>query len=121
MLDKIVKINQQVNRSIKYKRGLNGWQLDYLPDGGEGDCDTYAYTKYRMLKDRGVPDKDMRFIPVKTSFGEDHLILRVSFGGKQYYLDNRYDTVWDTAPDNQINDGWIPYVVENIIKKNYVK
>lgn len=121
MLDKISKINQQVNRSIKYKYGLNGWQLDYLPDGGEGDCDTYAYTKYRMLKDSGISDNDMRFLAVKTKFREDHLVLRVKFGDKNYYLDNETDVLWDTPPGTPSGDGWIPHVIENVIKKKYVK
>jgi predicted transglutaminase-like cysteine proteinase len=116
MIDKILQINKQINRAIKYKTGASGWQLDYLPDGGEGDCDTYAYTKYKMLKDSGLTDNDMRFVAVKNKFGGDHLVLRVNVDNKPYYLDDVTDVMWNEPPGVEVIKEYHPLIIDGMRK-----
>jgi predicted transglutaminase-like cysteine proteinase len=45
-------LNTRVNQNITYQH-YTQWDLRYLPDGGDGNCTTIAYTKWRELQRLG--------------------------------------------------------------------
>lgn len=71
-------VNDKYNATIKYQKGQAGWQLNNLPDGGDGDCDTYAATKGEALIKAGIDPKRIAIQTTKLPSGVDHAVLRVT-------------------------------------------
>src|SRR5690606_27065578 len=55
-----------------------------------GDCEDFAAAKYAVLRDAGVPERDMRLVLVRdTNIRIDHAVLAVRHDGEWLVLDNR--------------------------------
>lgn len=107
----IREVNARYNKLITYKNeprddgkpGYGGWQLYNLPDGGEGDCDTYARTKGEALVKGGVPQSKLHIVTARLWDGTDHAMLRVDRGnGKFVYLTNPMNDMQRNHPDTSI-------------------
>lgn len=71
--DKLVRINDFINRNISFEDDLSIWnQSDYWATPletigqGRGDCEDFAIIKYYSLKDAGVPLAKLRLVYVKA-------------------------------------------------------
>jgi predicted transglutaminase-like cysteine proteinase len=87
--DKLKRVNEFFNRHIHYATDWEVWnQEDYWAtpmeslSKGRGDCEDYVIAKYFVLRELGVPDKQLRLIYVKAKIGgadsttqEAHMIL----------------------------------------------
>lgn len=111
--DKTIReVNAKYNNLITYKdqpsndgKGTGGWQLNDLPDGGEGDCDTYARSKGEALARAGVPTNKLSIVVARMWNGVDHAVLKVDRGqGKAVYLSNPLNAVQRQNPDASILD-----------------
>jgi predicted transglutaminase-like cysteine proteinase len=57
---------------------------------GMGDCEDYAILKYRVLREAGVSQNDLRIVLLRdTITREAHAVLAAQAGGRWYILDNR--------------------------------
>lgn len=86
ILQTLVLVNRQVNRSIRARadRGGDVWSVG----AASGDCEDYAMTKRQRLIKLGLPPSALRIAYVKTRGGEGHAILVVKARGRTYVLDN---------------------------------
>lgn len=108
----ISQVNAHYNKAIVYKnqpsndgKGTGGWQLENLPDGGEGDCDTYARTKGEALIRQGFDPKKLAIVVARQWNGVDHALLRVDRGdGKFVYLSNPQNKLQAANTDASIMD-----------------
>lgn len=99
----IREVNGKYNQSITYQRGKAGWQLDDLPDGGEGDCDTFARTKGEALVRAGFNKDKLAIVTAKLWNGVDHALLQVERGdGKFVYLTNPQNRMQSQYPEATI-------------------
>ena len=87
--DKLKRVNEFFNRHIHYATDWEVWnQEDYWAtpmeslSKGRGDCEDYVIAKYYVLRELGVPDKQMRLIYVKarivgpdSTTQEAHMVL----------------------------------------------
>ncbi|HEX8956618.1 MAG TPA: transglutaminase-like cysteine peptidase [Burkholderiaceae bacterium] len=106
--DKLKRVNEFFNRHIHYATDWEVWnQEDYWAtpmeslSKGRGDCEDYVIAKYYVLRESGVPDRQLRLIYVRAHFGgadsaaqEAHMVLA-------------YYAAPDSEPlvlDSQIND-----------------
>ncbi|WP_310450760.1 transglutaminase-like cysteine peptidase [Sulfuritalea sp.] len=71
--DKLVRINDFINRNIGFEDDLSIWnQSDYWATPletigqGRGDCEDFSIIKYYSLKDAGVPVAKLRLVYVKA-------------------------------------------------------
>jgi len=71
--DKLVRINDFINRNISFEDDLSIWnQSDYWATPletigqGRGDCEDFSIIKYYSLKDAGVPVAKLRLVYVKA-------------------------------------------------------
>jgi predicted transglutaminase-like cysteine proteinase len=100
------KVNREVNRSIKYTSDINQYgKKDYHASPEEtlkskkGDCEDYAILKQRMLANKGYKSEVylMRYSPslvrINDYVREDHAVLVVKSGGREYILDNNTDEI----------------------------
>jgi predicted transglutaminase-like cysteine proteinase len=74
--DKLKRVNEFFNRHIKFGEDIDVWgQEDYWAtpmeslSKGRGDCEDYVIAKYFVLRELGVPDKQLRLIYVKAHIG----------------------------------------------------
>lgn len=108
----IRSVNEKYNNLITYKdqpsndgKGTGGWQLNDLPEGGEGDCDTYARTKGEALVKAGIPSNKLSIVVAKMWNGVDHAVLKVDRGnGKAVYLSNPINGTQRQNPNASILD-----------------
>lgn len=110
--EKLIRdVNTKYNQIITYKNqprtdgqpGSGGWQLNDLPDGGEGDCDTYARTKGEALARAGFNTDKLSIVAAKLWNGVDHAVLRVDRGeGKYVYLTNPMNQMQRNYPEATI-------------------
>lgn len=90
------RMNEEVATKLKYKRGLDGWQMDELQDGQEGDCDSFSYTLAKRLEKQGVDLGKMALVTYRMDNGQDHAVLRVKKDdGKYLYLDPAFKRTMD--------------------------
>lgn len=92
----------------------NHWEtpFEFLRKGGQ--CQDYAIAKYLLLRDAGVPAKDLRVVVLRdTRLGLDHAVTVAYVGGEALILDNQRSTVvpaasvHDYQPYYSINEqGW---------------
>lgn len=71
--DKLVRINDFINRNISFEDDLSIWnQSDYWATPletigqGRGDCEDFSIIKYYSLRDAGVPVAKLRLVYVKA-------------------------------------------------------
>jgi len=111
--DKTIRdVNAKYNQLIAYKtqtgnggKGTGGWQLEDMPDGGEGDCDNFARTKGEALIKAGVDPSKLSIVVAKLWNGVDHAVLQVDRGdGKYMYLSNPMNNDQKNNPDLSISD-----------------
>jgi len=74
--DKLKKVNEFFNRHISYAEDIEVWgQKEHWAtpmeslSKGRGDCVAYVMSKYFMLRELNVPDKQLRLIYVKAEIG----------------------------------------------------
>lgn len=79
MDDKMRRVNQFFNRSIRWRQDIDIWQQhDYWAtpletmDRREGDCEDFSIAKYMTLLLAGVPMDQLRMIYVKARIGGPH-------------------------------------------------
>lgn len=66
-------------------------------DPGNYICKHYVEDKIERLHAAGIPYRAMRVVYGITYEEEQHVILRVDYGGEIYFLDNRTDRI-DAKP-----------------------
>lgn len=92
------KLNREVNTTRAFEKGKAGWQLNEIEPGGKGDCDSFAVTKLNALKKAGYDPKKMHLDVYQLWDGQDHAVATVNVKGKNYFLDNRSDTLQEQPP-----------------------
>jgi predicted transglutaminase-like cysteine proteinase len=102
-LNKISRINAEINRSIEPVTDIDQWGLiDHwdLPVGGKGDCEDYALLKRQKLVAAGFPRAALLLTVVKQENGEGHSVLTIKTSRGDYVLDNLTDRVkpWSATP-----------------------
>jgi predicted transglutaminase-like cysteine proteinase len=94
---RIEAVNRLVNTAIRYMSDLTQhaavdvWSAPLASfQMGRGDCEDYAIAKYVILREAGVPEKDMRILLVRDrKVREDHAVLVVRNESSWAVLDNR--------------------------------
>ena len=97
--DGLFDINEQINRSARYRKdapGKDTWGTWGLVDGVRvGDCEDYAVHKLRLAMSRGYNRGAMRLATCLTERGEPHCVLLVYLSdGDAIILDNRTEGLW---------------------------
>ena len=107
--DLMIKINNQVNKNIKYVSDWDNYGVnDYWakPEEtlkkGSGDCEDIALLKYAMLVKAGFSEKDVKVV-FAVYKGQGHVYLEVKNDGKTYYLDNIYHYVFQKKHAPMVN------------------
>lgn len=93
----IVNVNFYVNQNVNYKTDLNLYERSDFWNiaDGYGDCEDYALTKRRELRQAGCPMLCMRIAtcwvegPNGPGTGEYHAVLIIDTDRGSYVLDNR--------------------------------
>jgi predicted transglutaminase-like cysteine proteinase len=92
----LVRINRQVNGSIKAAADKDHWGVedrwDY-PEDGVGDCEDFQLLKRKLLAEAGLPRRAMRMTVVIDAEGDGHAVLTVRTDGGDLILDNKRDAV----------------------------
>ncbi len=97
----LVKVNAQVNRSIRYERNVIGISAErWLIHPRGGDCNDYAVSKRHELLARGWPSRALLLAEVVTTWGEHHLVLVVRTAKGDFVLDNMNANIrpWSKTP-----------------------
>ena len=85
LMQKLRKVNNKVNRGIKWTKDHgNVWKIGL----GRGDCEDYALTKRSKLVKMGVPASSLRMAVVKDRKGRGHAVLVVRTSRGDLVLDN---------------------------------
>jgi predicted transglutaminase-like cysteine proteinase len=109
------EVNDQVNSSTKYRSdpSLYGksdfWE--YV-NGGAGDCEDYALTKYRDLVKAGWPKDSLRLNLVQIPGGTAHAVLTADMDTGTYVLDNRFGNI-KGVNDDDLQYEWLTRQVPN--------
>jgi predicted transglutaminase-like cysteine proteinase len=101
----LVKINSDVNRSIRpvrNERGVVGEEWIVAPS--QGDCNDYAVTKRHALLEKGWPARALLLAEVVTNWGEHHLVLVVRTRSGDVVVDNLNANV---RPWSKTNYQWV--------------
>ncbi|MBX3521831.1 MAG: transglutaminase-like cysteine peptidase [Xanthobacteraceae bacterium] len=93
----VAAVNTMVNRSFRYAPDSavygvpDHWAtLEEMLRNGAGDCEDFAIAKMWLLAAAGVPRANMRLVVLRDIIGRvDHAVLVISFGERNYVLDNR--------------------------------
>jgi predicted transglutaminase-like cysteine proteinase len=92
----LVRINRQVNGSIKAAADKDHWGVqdrwDFAEDG-YGDCEDYQLVKRRLLVEAGFPHRALRMTVVIDEDGDGHAVMMVRTDRGDYILDNRRNSV----------------------------
>jgi predicted transglutaminase-like cysteine proteinase len=94
--DKIVRINDKVNREITAVTDLDYFgQAEYwtYPVNNKGDCEDFALQKRKLLAQAGLPMEALLITIVKDSNNEGHAVLTVRTDYGDFILDNQEDLV----------------------------
>ncbi len=96
------EVNRRINRSIRYTSDRRAFgRNEYWAGPGEvmgarGDCEDYVITKYFVLSELGLSDKNMKVVVVRDlASGFGHAVLAVQMGGRTLILDNQSASVRD--------------------------
>jgi len=94
--DKLVRINQWVNETIKPMTDLEHWGVSErwnYPDDGYGDCEDYVLLKRRTLMQAGWPRQALLITVVRDKQGDGHAVLTVKSDKGEFILDNQTEEV----------------------------
>ena len=89
---RIVKINADVNRSIKPVTDQEHWGTPErwsYPTDGKGDCEDYVLEKRRRLVQAGFPINTLLITVVRDLKGDGHAVLTVKTDRGDFVLDNQ--------------------------------
>lgn len=92
----IVRVNRQVNRSIRAVTDAEHWGVSDrwdFPTDGLGDCEDIQIEKRRLLQAAGIPARAMRMAMVINPENEGHAVLVVRTDRGDFVLDNRVSAV----------------------------
>jgi predicted transglutaminase-like cysteine proteinase len=92
----LVRINKQVNDSIKPMTDIEHWGLVErwsYPDDGYGDCEDYVLLKRKLLMQAGWPRQALLITVVRDTKGEGHAVLTVKTDKGELILDNQEEQV----------------------------
>ena len=92
----LVRINKQVNDSIKPMTDIEHWGLVErwsYPDDGYGDCEDYVLLKRKLLIQAGWPRQALLITVVRDTKGEGHAVLTVKTDKGEFILDNQAEQV----------------------------
>jgi predicted transglutaminase-like cysteine proteinase len=92
----IVRINRQVNGSIKPMTDMAHWGVEDrwdLAEDGYGDCEDYQLVKRKKLAEAGFPRRALRMTVVIDELGEGHAVLMVRTDRGEFILDNKRNAV----------------------------
>lgn len=96
------RVNRFANRGIRYSsdRKVFGfdeyWASPSEVMGGRGDCEDYVTTKFFILSQLGVRDRNMKVVVVRDLVsGIGHAVLAVTVAGRTLILDNQSTRVRD--------------------------
>ena len=101
---RVEDINREINQAIRYvsdfqQHGIaDVWSspLETLATGS-GDCEDYVIEKFAVLRDIGIPEKDLRVVLVRdVAVDQDHAVLAVRLEGRWLVLDNRRSVLSET-------------------------
>lgn len=89
--------NRLVNTAIRYTSDLiQHGEVDLWSSplaslrAGRGDCEDYAIAKYMILREAGIPERELRILLVRDrAVREDHAVLAVRKDSGWTILDNR--------------------------------
>ncbi len=88
MRDQLNAVNARVNATI-----LPAYRDDWTPERSVGDCKDFAMTKRQRLINSGWPTAALPVAIVRTSFGEQHLVLVARTTEGDLVLDNLTDGI----------------------------
>lgn len=123
-IDQVARVNSFVNHRISYQSDQENLQIKDRWQGvlelfsrKKGDCEDYAIAKYSLLRDAGVPAKNLRITYVITTLNgisEPHMVLVYLPNGKEanaYVLDNMMKNDFDKklVPLKDRNDLKVKY------------
>jgi len=99
--DRIDQVNRLVNAEIRYTSDFaqygvaDRWAAPLASlRSRRGDCEDYAFLKYVILREAGLPADDMRVLLVRDRVArQDHAILAVKDGEGWKLLDNRFNDI----------------------------
>lgn len=103
LAETLVRVNDDVNHSIRYESSIdhygvpNVWTLGAAD--GYGNCEDYSVTKREALRAAGLPGAALRIAIVRTPKGEFHAVLTVDTDKGVLVLDNVDPAIrnwWDT-------------------------
>jgi predicted transglutaminase-like cysteine proteinase len=92
----LVRINRQVNATIKPMTDLEHWGVEDhwgLAEDGYGDCEDYQLVKRERLVATGSPRRALHMTAVIDEDGEPHAVLMVRTDRGDFILDNKRDAV----------------------------
>ena len=92
----LVRINRQVNITIKPVTDLEHWGVEDhwgLAEDGYGDCEDYQLVKRSRLIAAGFPRRALRMTAVIDGNGEPHAVMMVRTDQGDFILDNKRDAV----------------------------
>jgi predicted transglutaminase-like cysteine proteinase len=92
----LVRINRQVNGSIKAAADKDHWGVEdrwSFAEDGYGDCEDYQLVKRRLLVEAGFPHRALRMTVVIDQVGDGHAVMMVRTDRGDYILDNRRNSV----------------------------
>lgn len=95
-IDRLNRINRQINRSVRFRTDAAQFGLDdvwTLPTAGKdgtlyGDCEDYALQKRKILIAEGFAPEALSLAVVRTGRGEVHAVLLVTTEGGEMMMDS---------------------------------
>lgn len=94
--DEVEAVNREVNTLHRRKDDAGDVWQEHSDEvnAGElfyGDCEDVAFTKARLLQQRGIiPTSDIKMWWVNIRGGDGHMVTVVTIDGERWVMDNRY-------------------------------
>ncbi len=92
----LVRVNRQVNASIKPKTDQDHWGVEDrwdLAEDGYGDCEDYQLVKRKRLVEAGFSRRALRMTVVIDDEGAGHAVMMVRTDRGDFILDNKRNAV----------------------------
>lgn len=110
IIGRLESLNREVNWLMEYANDLDTFdKLEHWKSHASlvnlnkkfiDDCDGSAWTKARLIQERGiVPDEDVKIVLVSYE-NKGHMIVVVTVEGKDWIMDNRYKWLTDVTQPN---------------------
>ncbi len=99
----IEAVNRMVNRAPYLDDAVNYGLRDYWATPGElftrgGDCEDYAFAKFKALRHLGFANRDLRLVVVHDiARGMPHAVLAVDLEAETLILDSQFNTIFAAA------------------------